>query len=1263
MKGIWFPSDFLSCKLYRFTKRGVKRLNKMIKKLLMSGMALAMSLTMMQSGGASFVSVNAQEQNEWITEQTEGQEPETVETVPLSDEELPDLEDIRSLLSPQAIVESAVVAVQTGESRDLLNMVDYDAASVDVRILENNVNWSVPGSYKATYRVDVKNIPVSYRTTVTIRVMEPETAAEKTVEAAEEDSSEEADPDEADADLPAMLAGSTTAKITRGNYYGYGTHGMGSSSWGTYQYYIDGKPAYCIEAQKQGTANGSGDLTVINNDKLLKTFYYGYNGPGAAYGINKFSSWSVGQKFIVTHCAASNAYNGNGYAYLSTDGIEMVQQFEKLVAGLETPSHTISLSSTDLKGVRENTVLKTPVITLNGFEFNTVAVELPAGVTMYKSDGTKVGTGTVKISGGQKFYLEKNLAETQTADTIHFTGSVNHSYANHVVKTDPSIQDFGRLAEQTVAPGTAVLNVTWPAETQSLELTKIWKDANDQDGIRPESVQVDLIRSDTGAVQQTVTITAASGWKAQINDLPKFNAKGEEITYTLREHNVEGYVSSIKGTSIENSHAVLKRSLPVSKIWNDDEDRDGLRPESVLIKLFADGTDTGKSLMLSAANGWEGVFEDLDVNAAGKEIVYTVQEASVPGYEAIITGSMTGGFQIQNRHEILMRPFEGLKIWDESMGASRPESITVHLHANGERIDTKTVTPDENGDWKYSFDSRPVYENGEEIEYALVEEHVGDYTASYEGMTIRNTYDPGKRTVSVFKVWEDAEDQDGLRPESVEVELLKNGQKTGITAILNEANGWHHQFTDLDEYDLGQNAQKVLNVYTVAEITEVSGYVTSYEGDMNRGIRIMNRHETETVEIQVSKVWEDKNDQDGVRPDSIELILFADGVEIDRATVAGEDWSHTFTDLPKYRDHGQEILYTVVESDVNDYVAGYETEKTESGMQVTITNRHDVELTSLPVLKVWQDGDDQDGLRPGSVRVELLSDGQKTGQTAVLSQENGWFFTFEDLDRYAAGKEILYTVEEVTVEGYETDYILEDGMIQVVNTHDPELTEVSGSKNWEDAEDQDSVRPESITIHLVADGEIVETRIVSEEDDWSWTFEALPKYEQGREILYAIMEEGVDGYSAETDGYDLINRRTPDQTSVFVTKSWKDSNDSRKIRPDQVTVELYANGEATGQTLVLSEENHWTAAFQDLALNQEGRPVEYTIVEQEVKGYTSTVKGDAQSGFTVVNTIDPERPATGASSNGTGAETQIELWTGAAFLSLVAASVLRRRRK
>ena len=91
-------------------------------------------------------------------------------------------------------------------------------------------------------------------------------------------------------------------------------------------------------------------------------------------------------------------------------------------------------------------------------------------------------------------------------------------------------------------------------------------------------------------------------------------------------------------------------SVSVTKVWDDENNQDGKRPDSVTIMLLANGEETNNTITLNADNNWEGIFTGLDKYADGKEILYTVKETEIEGYTSKITGDVENGFVITNTH-------------------------------------------------------------------------------------------------------------------------------------------------------------------------------------------------------------------------------------------------------------------------------------------------------------------------------------------------------------------------------------------------------------------------------------------------------------------------------------------------------------------------------------------------------------------------------------------------------------------------------------
>lgn len=97
----------------------------------------------------------------------------------------------------------------------------------------------------------------------------------------------------------------------------------------------------------------------------------------------------------------------------------------------------------------------------------------------------------------------------------------------------------------------------------------------------------------------------------------------------------------------------------VKKVWNDKNDKYDKRPDSVTVKLYADGKDTGKTLKLNKKNKWQGGFYNLSPKESGKEIKYTVKEDKVPGYITEVKGNAKDGFVITNTHKEVENPRTG----------------------------------------------------------------------------------------------------------------------------------------------------------------------------------------------------------------------------------------------------------------------------------------------------------------------------------------------------------------------------------------------------------------------------------------------------------------------------------------------------------------------------------------------------------------------------------------------------------------------------
>ena len=459
-------------------------------------------------------------------------------------------------------------------------------------------------------------------------------------------------------------------------------------------------------------------------------------------------------------------------------------------------------------------------------------------------------------------------------------------------------------------------------------------------------------------------------------------------------------------------------TINVNKNWQDNDNQDGKRPEKITVELYRNNeNEPVETVTIDASTDWKYVFSKLPKYDENKnEITYKVVEGTVPEYdtEYEITDNEV---EIYNHHTPEKISISGSKTWDDAdnQDGKRPESITVKLLANGQEKDSKTVTANDN--WSWSFTGLDKYNSGTEIVYTISEDTVADYTTVVDGYNITNTHTPEKISISGSKTWDDADNQDGKRPESITVKLLANGQEKDSKTVTANDN-WSWSFTGLDKYNSGTEI-----VYTISE-DEVADYTT-----VVNGYDVINTHKTETTSVSGRKTWNDNNNQDGVRPDSItvELLKTVDGTTTSmgdnyKRILTGSTVDYSWSELPVY-EAGKEITYTVKEvGEENGKIVGkngekYTVEYDSTGMN--ITNSYTPKTTSVSGTKTWVDYDNKYNSRPESITVRLLAGGKEVASKTVTS-EDGWKWSFTDLDKYNSGTEIVYTISEDTVSGYKS---------------------------------------------------------------------------------------------------------------------------------------------------------------------------------------------------------------------------------------------------
>ena len=354
---------------------------------------------------------------------------------------------------------------------------------------------------------------------------------------------------------------------------------------------------------------------------------------------------------------------------------------------------------------------------------------------------------------------------------------------------------------------------------------------------------------------------------------------------------------------VTNSRTIETADISAVLKWDDEENYYKRRPDSVTIRLLADGQPVGDEVVVSPGddNAWSYTWKNMPVYSSGNVIVYSVSPVfDPPDYSSSVSDDGLNITYSFNAEMITVKP---KILWDDDgdREQQRPPELTLRLLADGSVSEYKHMTnADEN--WTYEF-SVPRYQNEVEIEYAFdVVESVPGYTYRYDPddeWKVTYTHHPAQKDFSVFVQWDDSDNADIARPEQITVQLYANDQPFGDPVMLSESGGWEYTWEDVFVKWDGVEIE-----YTVRPLVNLEPDYISEFYDTAARTTITFSHEREITEIPFVVIWDDENDYDGKRPGDIELKLSFDGEEVEIVNIDATDsyYEGSFSGVYKYRD-------------------------------------------------------------------------------------------------------------------------------------------------------------------------------------------------------------------------------------------------------------------------------------------------------------------------------------------------------------------------
>lgn len=291
--------------------------------------------------------------------------------------------------------------------------------------------------------------------------------------------------------------------------------------------------------------------------------------------------------------------------------------------------------------------------------------------------------------------------------------------------------------------------------TWNLKVNKTWSG----DAAKPDAITIDL--SYNGKVIDALTLTKENDYKGTFEGLPS-SLKGKII---ITEESVLGWKSSVgkinatdngdESVTITNTISTtpvtptLTISKTVTKVWNDGNDKNGKRPTSVKVQLYADGKAYGEPVTLTAdktdSNGdWTYVWNNLPkYDSKGNEVSYIAAEASiVKGYDASYSEdsfTITNTYSGSESNKPVTKTVK--KVWNDKNNKAdkRPKSIKVQLYCNGNEYGN-AITLNASNSWKYTWNNLPSVKDGKKQTYTVQEvSKVSGYTTTYSSDTFTIT--------------------------------------------------------------------------------------------------------------------------------------------------------------------------------------------------------------------------------------------------------------------------------------------------------------------------------------------------------------------------------------------------------------------------------------------------------------------------------------------------------------------------------------------
>ena len=833
-------------------------------------------------------------------------------------------------------------------------------------------------------------------------------------------------------------------------------------------------------------------------------------------------------------------------------------------------------------------------------------------------EGTTLVPGSIKLDGTGS-YDEDDLNNGITVlvgtspRSVTFKVTVNKLTEAEVhIKNEVAKQDG-----KTITPGT---DDKVEKEYVTVTANKDFVDNNGVDGKRPASVELELYE-DGKTTGKTATTDA--NWKVEFKQLDKYTEAGELIKYSVKENNVNEYYEDTYSTPVvEENHTTIKvtntlkyemitRSVEATKVWDDGDNKAGVRPDSVEFELYADNATTNKTQTVSKvedSNEWKTTFEGVNkYTSAGKEIVYSVKETTTPAHY----NKQENGLTVTNKIDYTSIPTKetATKSWDDADNANRPSEVVIGAY-NGSETPVKTAKANAGNNWTATFEGLQKYTaEGKKIEYTFKEVTVPEgYVATVKDNVITNALPRIEVTKTVKSI--NGEDATTVNSSTVKendiIEYQITVKNTGSVTVNNIT-----VTESLNVYlDANKPDEKTTSVGTISELkaNEPQTFTVYYKVVAED---VDNVKEDLVNRVTATGKYTDGNGKEKEVTDNGEISVTPteiNDLSITKSQKVNEKDVTTYTKVVPE----DVITYTIIVKNTGNTVLNNvevtDSMLTNSNFVLTDNGGFTLENGKLKIASLAlnetktitakytvQESDMSTTVGTIANTATAKSDKAPEESSEVEVPTEAWYADISTTKTSVGSASPLHELDTITYTLTATNNGTDDGTVKLSDTVPKGTTLVKNSIKIGNTTYTETQLNNGIEVHLDAG----ETKKLT----FSVTINPFET-----ETIYIVNNTATQDGTPIPGTTDKVEK---EYTSVTVNKTWVDNATQAQRRPDKIRFELYADGnykDKFDMNTTKSEDSH---TFDKLSkYNSNGTPITYTIQEKEIntgdlKFYTS----------------------------------------------------------